>query len=189
MATTTGGLPYPVGTDKIVDGDDAIKALAEAVDARVPWRMTANLSTWGVPGANAGVSAALTFPVGRFTQTPIVVVTADSTGYLAGSSGGVTSAGFTGRVFNLTAGVPGGVNLKWIAVQFLPGASPGLAALFDALADTTAAVFTDPRTLVVICHTDGCGNAGIPVELVVDGAEELAFVACGVCSQRIDDVS
>lgn len=34
MATTVGGLPYPVGTDKVVDGDDAIKALAEAVDAR-----------------------------------------------------------------------------------------------------------------------------------------------------------
>jgi hypothetical protein len=30
MATTAGGLPYPVGTDKVVDGDDAIKALALA---------------------------------------------------------------------------------------------------------------------------------------------------------------
>jgi hypothetical protein len=34
MATTPGGLPYPVGTDKVVDGDDAIRNLATAVDTR-----------------------------------------------------------------------------------------------------------------------------------------------------------
>jgi len=32
MALTPGGLPYPVGTDKVVDGDDAIHALALALD-------------------------------------------------------------------------------------------------------------------------------------------------------------
>jgi len=35
MALTPGGLPYPLGTDKVVDGDDAIKALAEAIDAKL----------------------------------------------------------------------------------------------------------------------------------------------------------
>lgn len=34
MATTPGGLPYPVGTDLVVDGDNAIRALAEAVEAK-----------------------------------------------------------------------------------------------------------------------------------------------------------
>lgn len=32
MALTPGGLPYPLGTDKVVDGDDAIHALAVALD-------------------------------------------------------------------------------------------------------------------------------------------------------------
>ena len=32
MGTTAGGLPYPDGTAKVVDGDNAMKALAEAVD-------------------------------------------------------------------------------------------------------------------------------------------------------------
>lgn len=32
MALTPGGLPYPLGTDKVVDGDDAIKALATTLD-------------------------------------------------------------------------------------------------------------------------------------------------------------
>lgn len=35
MATTTNGLPYPLGTDLVVNGDDAIKALAEKVDQSV----------------------------------------------------------------------------------------------------------------------------------------------------------
>lgn len=34
MATTPGGLPYPVGTDFVVNGDDAMGALAKATDAR-----------------------------------------------------------------------------------------------------------------------------------------------------------
>ena len=32
MATTPGGAPYPLGTDQVVDGDDAIHALATWVD-------------------------------------------------------------------------------------------------------------------------------------------------------------
>jgi hypothetical protein len=34
-ANTANGLPYPVGTDRVMDGDDAIKALAQAVDSAV----------------------------------------------------------------------------------------------------------------------------------------------------------
>lgn len=33
MGTTTNGLPWPNGTDFVVDGDDAIRALAEKIDA------------------------------------------------------------------------------------------------------------------------------------------------------------
>ena len=36
MALTPGGLPYPLGTDHVVDGDDAIHALATALDLRIP---------------------------------------------------------------------------------------------------------------------------------------------------------
>jgi hypothetical protein len=40
MAMTAGGLPYPVGTDAVVQGDDAIKALAEAVGSRLASGLT-----------------------------------------------------------------------------------------------------------------------------------------------------
>lgn len=33
-ANTTNGLPYPVGTDRVMDGDNAMQALAEAVDSK-----------------------------------------------------------------------------------------------------------------------------------------------------------
>jgi hypothetical protein len=32
--TTTNGLPYPTGTDLLMNGDNAIQALAEAIDAK-----------------------------------------------------------------------------------------------------------------------------------------------------------
>jgi hypothetical protein len=34
-STTPNGLPYPIGTDRVMDGDDAIKSLATAVDVGV----------------------------------------------------------------------------------------------------------------------------------------------------------
>jgi len=34
MGTTPGGLPWPAGSDQLFNGDDAIKALADALDAR-----------------------------------------------------------------------------------------------------------------------------------------------------------
>lgn len=58
MALTSGGLPYPVGTDKVVDGDDAIKALALALDPRVDdtgWINTGLAWSSGVgPGSATG---------------------------------------------------------------------------------------------------------------------------------------
>ena len=52
-STTPHGLPYPVGTDRIMDGDNAIQALAEAVDTAL-WSGAA-------PGAPApGIWAAAT---------------------------------------------------------------------------------------------------------------------------------
>lgn len=44
MATTGRGLPYPVGTDFLVDGDNAIRALAEALDP--PWLALPLTADW-----------------------------------------------------------------------------------------------------------------------------------------------
>jgi hypothetical protein len=70
MATTADGLPYPVGTDKVVDGDDSIKALADALQARglgKRWLADKQNITTGSTGI-----AIVSFPV-AFTTQPIVV--------------------------------------------------------------------------------------------------------------------
>ena len=47
---------------------------------------------------------------------------------------------------------------------------------------------------VVTCHTDGCPNAGIPIEMQLtwddeDGTEHrVGSVACGPCGQPITDI-
>jgi len=48
---------------------------------------------------------------------------------------------------------------------------------------------------VVTCHTEGCGNAGIPLDIGVSWEDEetgeteyVSAVVCGVCSQPITDV-
>jgi len=43
MGTTTGGLPWPEGTDLVRDGDNSIRALAEAIDPKLAkWQTTQN---------------------------------------------------------------------------------------------------------------------------------------------------
>jgi hypothetical protein len=45
MGTTTKGIPYPEGTDRVMDGDDAMKAIAQKVDALLPVTITGSGTT------------------------------------------------------------------------------------------------------------------------------------------------
>lgn len=76
-ATTPKGYPYPLGTDRLTDGDDAIHSLATAVDTKLG---AAASGAVNVPVAigQASASVVVTFPAGRFSVAPVVV---------AGSSG------------------------------------------------------------------------------------------------------
>jgi hypothetical protein len=80
MALTPGGLPYPVGTDKVVDGDDAIHALATAVDRRV-----SRVATFTAP--NAIMPADSQVAVGVFTNVPARSSPDAATYFTAGASG------------------------------------------------------------------------------------------------------
>jgi hypothetical protein len=48
-ANTTHGLPYPLGTEPIAQGDDAIKNLATALDPAVRTSPLAAQTGWGTP--------------------------------------------------------------------------------------------------------------------------------------------
>jgi hypothetical protein len=46
------------------------------------------------------------------------------------------------------------------------------------------------ETFTATCHTDGCANADIPIELAYDpDGPPLSSVVCGVCGQVITDTT
>ena len=174
--------PYPLGTDRVADGDDAIHALALAVEGQMsgtagtpsgPYRMAAGRVSVTPPAGGAGVSVAVTFPSGRFTQPPIVTVGVGSNGYGSPGMGIASMTGTQVRYWNPTNVVPTNPECTWIAVQMSPTAAPGLFA-------------AEPDNAVATCHTDGCENAGQPIPLYLD--ELVSAVFCGVCEQPITDL-
>lgn len=72
MPSTTPGrnLPYPLGTDRLMDGDDQIRKLAQSVE-----NMTqAGIAQVNVTTGGTLASLSVTFPV-AFAAAPVVVVT------------------------------------------------------------------------------------------------------------------
>jgi hypothetical protein len=68
MGTTADGLPYPVGTDPVTNGDDAIKALADAIQLRG----FGKYAQYGrINLAVSGGNVRLDFPK-RFAAIPVV---------------------------------------------------------------------------------------------------------------------
>jgi hypothetical protein len=58
---TTYGYPYPVGTDRVADGDDAIKALADAVQAKLGVIKSGQVATAGTVTAGTNYDLTLTW--------------------------------------------------------------------------------------------------------------------------------
>lgn len=118
-ATTPKGFPYPLGTDRVTDGDDAIHNLATAVDTTVGV-MAAGTMTTAVPTAlNTPVSTALTFPAGRFNATPQVMASLSGSAVNAFAPLGVTGVSPTGCViwYSKSSGGLAAVNVLWMAIQ------------------------------------------------------------------------
>lgn len=129
--TTRAGLPYPLGTDPVSDGDDAIKNLAARLDgstgnvASVPYAMAAGQSNISIAAATQG-QVAITFPAGRFSQAPVVQMSIQSAGttniYELRMTVPPNTAGFT-AVANLAAAGSVTIPVGWVAVQ-MTAASP-----------------------------------------------------------------
>lgn len=117
-ATTTKGYPYPLGTDRVADGDDAIHALAEKVDTAlgVIAGGQANITHSGTGTA----STTVTFPVGRFVSPPTAVLVGAALSTIAGvlegggSASGVSASGFTANYYRSAGN--GTMTVVWLAV-------------------------------------------------------------------------
>jgi hypothetical protein len=73
---TTHAYPYPVGTDPVSDGDDAIKNLAEKVEANLKGGIYSGAASVNVTALNTPATLVVTFPVGFFTMAPRVATAA-----------------------------------------------------------------------------------------------------------------
>ena len=192
-STPLFGFPYPLGTDRVMDGDNAIGALARKVEDQLsgsagavpgaPYRShAAAVFMDNALAANGGIrQMAITFAAGRFTLAPVVMCSISSTAaYPAISHANVTTSGCNLRAINPSAAV--GVSVYgWVyAVQMSPTAAQGFAAR-----DVPEPV-GDPY--LATCATEGCGNAGEAMAVVWNDPETAPVVACGVCGQPIADV-
>src|SRR5215831_5401731 len=95
--STGRGLPYPSPTDPLMEGADAIRALAEAIN---PWlypQASGNQSFGTAIAAGSYDTRAVTFPSGRFTVGPTVVTSPVVTNPNSRTSAvtSVTATGFT----------------------------------------------------------------------------------------------
>jgi len=70
--TTASGYPYPLGTEPIAQGDDTIHSLADKIETNL--RATAAGTVTITTVANTYTTVAVTFPAGRFTVAPTVIV-------------------------------------------------------------------------------------------------------------------
>lgn len=116
-ANTPKGYPYPLGTDRVMDGDNAIHDLATAIDTKLGVAAAGVVSVT-IGTINTSVSAAITFPVGLFTAPP--VLTAGPNGnnpmtIVACAGPNPTTTG--GTVFGARTASTGSVNVAWLAVQ------------------------------------------------------------------------
>lgn len=96
----------------------ALLALAQANDTQKLTTIASGVVTVHLANSDSGLQA-VTFPIGRFTATPVIVVSlaASSATYAAGL-GSPTANGFNAIAFNRTPGANLTVDLpvNWIAV-------------------------------------------------------------------------
>lgn len=116
-SNTTLGYPYPLSSEPVADGDNAIQNLAQAVDDKAGvFASGVESVTFGANGTPVAIP--VTFPVGRFTTAPVVQIAlrgvASPQAY-AVSTGTPTSSGVTLYVTRITGS--SGASLQWLAHQ------------------------------------------------------------------------
>jgi hypothetical protein len=114
-ANTAKGYPYPLGSDRLMDGDDAIHSLASAIDSKLGLMASGSLALTIVTGGTP-VTVAVTFPVGLFTATPTCFASYGGTVNVQNGAGvqGPTTAGVNVSGVRNSAGT---LNVSWLAVQ------------------------------------------------------------------------
>jgi hypothetical protein len=111
------GYPFPVGTDRVMDGDDAIKALATAVDTKLGAAASGSATVPITAGATVA-SISVTFPAGRFTAAPAVLTTVNTGAQpdtFHSNAAGITATGCT--IYGIRVNGASPFPVAWLAIQ------------------------------------------------------------------------
>lgn len=116
-ANTANGLPYPLGTDPIAQGDDSIMALATALDKRIPAKL-AGAQAVAVAAVNNGGNANVNvvYPVGLFAVAPVLLYSLTNN-RLTPAVIANTKDGATIQVANFSGANAAVSALSWVAIQ------------------------------------------------------------------------
>jgi hypothetical protein len=160
-STNPKNLPYPLGTDRVMDGDDAIRALAQSVDNMVQ----AGSVQIAAVVVDTTYTINVAFPV-AYAAAPIVMVTPATGAPAPGGGGGgqsawvqaITTAGCTVGFRRTGGGGTSPTVIGWLAVgpvaAIVATSLPGADALpaddsTDGAAETLPDGTTDPETVDV----------------------------------------
>ena len=124
--TANDSLNLPSHSTQHANANDAI----EAIEAKLG--LGANVMPYafsaGTASVGGGTSATVTFPVGRFTQTPIMQVSPNQSGlaYMTiAAFGGVSSSGVTVYMQKAYSDAVSGGSVHWFAIQMTAGTAAG----------------------------------------------------------------
>ena len=127
MATTANGWTYALSTDPLIDWPAQSLAVATKLQARLPHTTGSALPFSVRSGIASSVAAnsgaTLTFPGGRFSVAPQLLVSFDSISTtLSGPCGGRTTSATAGNVYNSSNAAR---DIWWLAIQMTPSAALG----------------------------------------------------------------
>jgi hypothetical protein len=147
--TTNFAISYPTSTDLVTNGATAIQTVAQGFDTRlgdvtnypnqivnvvssvsrpVAYAMEASKVTIAAPSAlNTISTASVTFTSGRFTQAPLIVISANTgtTNARAVVAQTTTTSGVTLGQWQLTGGTLQATDVHWIAIQMKSATAAG----------------------------------------------------------------
>ncbi len=125
--TSTKGYPYILGTDTADTIDDTSLALANKLEAVVPFAMSSGTVNVTLTASTSG-TATVTFPAGRFSVAPLVQLTKNSSNAAASLTipmvTAVSASSMTVALY-ATATQTVTVAVHWWAVQMTTAAANG----------------------------------------------------------------
>lgn len=186
--TTTWQIPYPESPDHtrtweywqaIAERADAcLTTVQNAINNKAPYALWAGTGSVVITNAVSG-TCAFTYPVGRFTQPPIVTAMGIATGnhYTYIAQGTNTINGVTCGLAHRDGAVATATYTAHAhAIQMTSAAAPGRSAEEPA---------EGLSSRQATCHTAGCDNADAQIPILTPDPDTP--ITCGVCGQPITD--